>query len=168
MKKIETDSDVREWAKAVVEANGDMFTPLSKGEQFVIAKFIVVENGGCGDRDPSSESDVEPESDTATAEEVHADVPPTSTTEAPSVCSVSVSENPTMQTIQVTRSDFLRGSGLDAQQAFDKFLKWCEEHPKEGSVMDFSSGVKSRDAAFAYWLCDKVLTEVPVAATCTM
>lgn len=168
MKKIETDSDVREWAKEVVEANGDRFTPLSKGEQFVIAKFIVGENGGCGGHDTTSDAEVKPETATATAEEVHADVPPPSTTEAQNGCSVSVSENPTMQTIQVTRSDFLRRSGYDVQQAFDKFLKWCKEHPKEGSVMDFSTGVKSRDAAFAYWLCDKVLTEVPVAATCTM
>ena len=164
MKKIETDTDVLEWAKAVVEANGDRFTALSKGEQFVIAKFIVGVNGGFGD----PESDVKPEAATATAEEVHADVPPPSTTEEPSVCSVSVSEKPPMQTIQVTRSDFLRSSGLDAQQTFDKFLKWCEEHPKDGSVMDFSTGVKSRDAAFAYWLCDKVLMEVPVAATRTI
>ena len=168
MKKIETDTDVLEWAKVVVEANGDRFTPLSKGEQFVIAKFIVGENGGCGGHDTSSESDSKPESATATVEEGHADVPPPSTTEDPTICTVSVSEKPPMQTIQVTRSDFLRSSGLDAQQAFDKFLKWCDEHPKEGSVMDFSTGVKSRDAAFAYWLCDKVLMEVPVAATCTM
>lgn len=162
MKKIETDADVREWAKAVVEANGEKFTPLSKGEQFVIARLIVGTNDGCGFGDTDAAEEVKQEATTATAEEVHEDVPPPPTTESPSGDSVIVPDMPKTQTVQVPRFECLRRSGLDAQQAYDKFLKWCDEHPKEGSVMDFSTGVKSRDAAFAYWLCDNVIMEVPV------
>ena len=73
-----------------------------------------------------------------------------------------------MQTISVTRFAALRRSGLDVQRAYDRFLEWCNEHPKEGSVMDFSTGVKSRDAAFAYWLCEAIPMEVPVTAPHTM
>ena len=168
MKKIETDSDVREWAKAVVEAKGEKFTPLSKGEQFVIARFIEGMNDGWDSSATPYDEDGKAEAATATAEEVHADVPAPSTTDSPTIYSPTDSDMPKMRAIPVTRFECLRRSGYDVQQAFDKFLKWCEDHPKEGSVMDFSTGVKSRDAAFAYWLCDKVLTEVPVAATCTM
>lgn len=45
------------------------------------------------------------------------------------------------------------GCDCDAQQAFDKFLSWCKDHPKEKEVMDFSTGEKSVAAAFAFWLC---------------
>lgn len=163
MKKIETDSDVRDWVKAVVEANGEKFTPLSKGEQFVIARFIVGLIDGCGSAaTPSAEED-KPEAPMGKAPEFYVDVPPPSPT-----AFVTGTDMPKTQTIQVTRFAALRRSGLDGQQAYDRFLEWCKEHPKEGAVMDFSTGAKSRDAAFAYWLCDTVLMEVPVETTCTM
>lgn len=166
MKKIETDSDVRDWAKAVVEANGEKFTPLSKGEQFVIARLIVGMNDGCGGEDTPSTEEAKPEAPTETATEVHADVPfPSPSTSPRECCSCTVSDRPTPQTVQCTRFEGLHRSGLSAQQAYDIFLEWCEEHPKEGSVMDFSTGAKSRDAAFSYWLCDTVLMEVPITET---
>lgn len=168
MKKIEMDSDVREWARAVVEANGEKFTPLSKGEQFVIAKFIVGVGDGCGGCDTPSADEIKPEATTATAEEGHADVPPQDTPDSHSEYSATVSAEPKMQIISVTRFAALRRSGLDVQRAYDRFLEWCKEHPKEGSVMDFSTGAKSRDAAFAYWLCEAVPMEVPVTAPHTM
>lgn len=60
MNKIDTDSDVKEWAKMMVDANGEKFTPLSKGDQFAIARFIV--NGLDGnpsipDSPPASEEE---------------------------------------------------------------------------------------------------------------
>ena len=39
--KIENRADVLEWAQTIVEGNGEKFTVLSKGEQYVIAKAIL-------------------------------------------------------------------------------------------------------------------------------
>lgn len=44
--------------------------------------------------------------------------------------------------------------GLDAQAAFDEFLKDRANDPKRYSVMDFSTGKKSVAAAFAFWLTE--------------
>ena len=61
----------------------------------------------------------------------------------------------------MTRGYAYHRAGCDAQQAFDKFIQWVKEHPKDGAVMDFSTGVKSVDAAFAYWLNEIITLEIP-------
>ena len=155
MGKIETEADVREWAKAVVEAKGEKFTALSKGEQFVIAKYVVDYSiGAFPDTEPQAEPQTpqaEPHGDPET-EPLHPTPAPTPTPAAP----VADTTTATM-----TRGYAYHRAGCDAQQAFDKFLQWVKEHPKDGSVMDFSTGTKSVDAAFAYWLNEIITLEIP-------
>lgn len=160
MGKIETEADVREWAKAVVEAKGEKFTALSKGEQFVIAKYVVDYSMAIPDMAPDTAPDNEPQEEPqAEQEDPHGDPEteplhpaPTTTPAAP----VSDSTTATM-----TRGYAYHRAGCDAQQAFDKFLEWVKNHPKDGSVMDFSTGTKSVDAAFAYWLNELITLEIP-------
>lgn len=164
MGKIETEADVREWAKAVVEAKGEKFTALSKGEQFVIAKYVVDYSMAIPDMAPDTapqeEPQAEPQEEPQTQQEdphgdpetepLHPD--PTPTPAAP----VADTTTATM-----TRGYAYHRAGCDAQQAFDKFLEWVKNHPKDGSVMDFSTGTKSVDAAFAYWLNELITLEIP-------
>ena len=61
----------------------------------------------------------------------------------------------------MTRAYAYHRAGFDVQQAYDKFLEWCKVHPKSKEVMDFSTGHKSVDAAFAYWLGEIITVDVP-------
>lgn len=156
MGKIETEADVREWAKAVVEAKGEKFTALSKGEQFVIAKYVVDYSMAIPDMAPDTAPDTEPQAEPQTPQaEPHGDpeTEPLHTTPAAPVADTT--------TATMTRGYAYHRAGCDAQQAFDKFLEWVKNHPKGGSVMDFSTGTKSVDAAFAYWLNEIITLEIP-------
>lgn len=158
MKKIETDADVLEWARTMVEAKGDKFTPLSKGEQFVIAKYIVASANGMS----AAETVEKPEQTTSTATKVEDDIPPPpppmSSVQGDSV--TAPIEPPTSKAT-MTRAYAYHREGFDVQQAYDKFLEWCKSHPKSKEVMDFSTGHKSVDAAFAYWLGELIMVDVP-------
>ena len=163
MKKIETDADVLEWARTMVEAKGDKFTPLSKGEQFIIAKYIVANDNGMVLTEPEEK----PEQTTATATKAEEPPPPPP---MPSVQGDSVSaplEPPTSKAT-MTRAYAYHRAGLDVQQAYDKFLEWCKNHPKSKEVMDFSTGHKSVDAAFAYWLGELITVDVPTTTYYTI
>ncbi len=165
MKKIETDADVLEWARTMVEAKGDKFTALSKGEQFVIAKYIMdiaFGDGETPERDSVGKTAVNPEAATATATKVEDDIPPPPPP-MPSVQGDSVSAplDPPTSKATMTRAYAYHRAGLDVQQAYDKFLEWCKDHPKSKEVMDFSTGHKSVDAAFAYWLGEIITVDVP-------
>ena len=122
MKKIETEADVLKWADEVVAADGERFTPLTKGEQFLIAKCII-------------------------------DMKKRITTDGKRTGEVVTPIN------AMPRMYAYHRKGLTAQQVYDKFLGWCAEHPQSKEVMDFSTGHKSTDAAFAYWLSELVMPE---------
>lgn len=133
--KIQTADDVRTWAAMMVEAKGEKFTPLSKGEQYVIARYILSNAVGEG---PKPEQDVEqdkgmPEPPPQKAMEV----PPPKTQE---------------KVVNMSRGAAFHCKGLSAQQAFDEFLKWTADHAADSKVMDFSTGKQSIEAAFSYWL----------------
>ena len=160
MGKIETEADVREWAKAVVEAKGEKFTALSKGEQFVIAKYVVDYSMAIPDMAPDTAPDTEPQEEPqeepqTPQAEPHGD-PETEPLHPTPSAPVADTTTATM-----TRGYAYHRAGCDAQQAFDKFLEWVKNHPKGGSVMDFSTGTKSVDAAFAYWLNEIITLEIP-------
>lgn len=156
MKKIETDADVLEWAQTMVEAKGDRFTPLSKGEQFVIARYIVAHADGKESTDAKEKS----EQTTASATKFE-DAPLSLPIPSVGGDSVSAPSEPQTERGSVTRAFACYRAGLDVQQAYDKFLEWCKSHPKSKEVMDFSTGHKSVDAAFAYWLGEMITVEVP-------
>jgi len=152
MQKIETEADVRAWAMMMVSANGDKFTPLSKGEQFAIAKYIVGTSSMDGQRklDAADEMSAVAES----LPKAEDDIPPPPRNPVP--CELS--------TATMTRAYAYHRAGFDVQQVFDKFLEWGKEHPKQMEVMDFSNGQKSVAAAFAFWLGEIITVDVPDTA----
>ena len=159
MKKIETRTDVLEWAHSVVKANGEKFTALSKGDQFAIAKFIVDSD----EAEPMAEEEQPKDEPIKGNPEAATPTAPTATTSAPKPAPSPIPSYegvPTQKAI-MTRSYAYHRAGFDAQQVFDKFLEWCKEHPKSNEVMDFSTGRKSSDAAFAYWLAELITVDVP-------
>lgn len=145
MNNIQTEHDVIEWAKEIVAANGEKYTSLAKGELFTIAKYIIQKSKIADDiaEDEFGHSD---------------DLPPVDAVEGDSVPAVEpLSECETSDSAEVPATSMMRGvamhrQGLSVQQAYDKFLEWAKANPKEATVMDFSTGVKSNNAAFAYWL----------------
>ena len=165
MNNINSTQDVIAWAKEIVAANGDKYTPLSKDDQYAIAKYIMETATTVEDKAPEAEKDTSPAQ------------PPTAVGTAdpkPAVVEVrkptheetcSTSGGKTTTTAQMMRSYALHRAGYTVQQAYDEFLKWSKEHPKEATVMDFSTGVKSNNAAFAYWLAEIISVEVPTTTT---
>ena len=162
MSKIETEADVRAWAVAVVEAKGEKFTALSKGEQFAIAKYIV-ETSQTGEAKPDNVAIAEAAESLPKAEETETQllpqgiIPPLSLPESSTPNPVPCKLSPAT----MTRAYAFHRAGFDVQQAYDRFLEWCNDHPKSKEVMDFSTGHKSVDAAFAYWLGEIITVDVP-------
>ena len=154
MNKIQTEDDVKQWAREIVIANGDRFTPLSKGEQFVIAKFIYnlaidtttpppcEPTEDCNEPDPpkwTAHDAPDPVGLDSAKDPVNDITPPQQAQQEP-------------QGIKMSRGAAFHFAGYSAQKAFDEFLKWSQEHPQEKEVMDFSNGQKSVVAAYSYWL----------------
>lgn len=186
MNNIKTADDVREWAKMIVDAKGDKYTPLAKADMLAIAQFIV-EAGKPKDyteADKAYVPPVKPEQGKPPKEESPATTPPSPTaigTDGPKPKSdvwgqptkpmsddSSTSGGKQTTTATMMRSYALHRAGFTVQQAYDKFLNWSKEHPKEATVMDFSTGVKSANAAFAYWLAEIISVEVPTTTTARM
>ena len=136
---ILTNEDVREWAETMVKANGEKFTPLTKGEQFLIAKYIM----SSGEK--------------SSPKVLEGETPPTDTAQ-------ERNENPEdtgmvgdgIETLKMTRGAAFHLAGHSPQKAYDEFLSWCRENKTDTSVMDFSTGARSTSAAFAYWLNEVV------------
>lgn len=171
MNNIKTKEDVLAWAKMILDGKGEKYTPLGKADMFAIAKYVeygygnLTEDLEVKDMPPPSspEEDDEPPKATATGV-MSEDKKPTIEEVKPTerdMCTVSTAPKDDMQKVTMTRGYALHHAQFTAQQAYDKFLEWSKEHPKEGSVMDFSTGVKSANAAFAYWLMENIVVEVP-------
>ena len=140
MAKIQNETDIIKWAEGIVSANGEKFTPLSKGEQFLIAKYILERRNTIGERNMEAPIDgtneiAEDSCSDTTAEEQKKNKP----SKEPSV-------------MRMTRGAVYNLAGMTAQNAYDEYLNWIKDHPTEKDVMDFSTGRKSESAAFAYWL----------------
>ena len=173
MNNIKTSEDVLNWAKTIVDAKGEKYIPLAKADMLAIAQFIVDVRDSTKpileDKDP-----LEVEKD-----EEAPKLPPPFHTAGDAADSKSIVEetktsgdlnNTTTCGKQTTTATMMRSyalhrAGFTVQQAYDKFLEWSKEHPKEASVMDFSTGVKSSNAAFAYWLSEILTVEVPPTTT---
>lgn len=149
MNKIQTNEDVLKWAEDMVAANGELFTPLSKGEQFLIAKFIL--NNQVRESDCTKEENANPVP--PLSEVPNNDEHTRSSFNRTAAESTEEAEMPKEKTaIKMTRGAAYHLAGHSAQKAYDEFLSWCKEHPQEGSVMDFFNGQTSVAAAYAYWL----------------
>lgn len=143
MSKIQSEADVLQWAEGMVAANGDKFTPLSKGEQFIIAKYIYDRRDTIGEE----QREVVPPCGADTPQtEVTDKTIPEEPNEKP--------QNADNPTIKMSRGAAFHLAGLTAQNSYDEYLKWIKDHPQEKEVMDFSTGRKSEAAAYSYWLSE--------------
>ena len=145
---IQTTEDVRTWAKTIVDANGEKFTPLTKGDQYAIAKFIM--DLGCNaSRNEYVESPKSKPNDTNPEDLNRGAV--RSTIEDP------------VRTVTMTRAYAYHRAGFKAQEVYDKFLKDVADGNATGKVMDFSTGRQSTDGAFAFWLSETIEVDLPSA-----
>lgn len=177
MNNIKTKEDVLAWAKIIMDGKGEKYIPLGKADMFAIAKYVVVGPENLNDElkdvplpmDDTEEKGAEAPSASKAVGVAAEDKKPTieenpADTFHTSGCT-STTGGKTSTTATMTRSYALHRAGFTVQQAYDKFLKWCNDHPKEASVMDFRTGVKSANAAFAYWLSEIISVEVPTTTT---
>ena len=140
---IQTEADIRRWAETIVKANGEKFTPLTKGEQFLIAKYIMDSADSASTKDSEMGEPIQdPIPDPKTEQEAKPADQQKDPQEKP--------KHPPM--MKMTRGVAFHFSGFTAQQAFDKFLEETKGKSDMAKVMDFSTGRQSADAAFAYWL----------------
>lgn len=135
---IQNNNDIREWAGMIVEAKGEKFTPLTKGEQFLIAKYIIETSKNTLQETTDAPDKDDPKQQEHSQEEVKGSI-----------------ETP-VRTVKMTRGCAYHRAGLTAQETFDKFLENVKNNASKAQVMDFSTGRRSTDAAFAYWLSETI------------
>jgi hypothetical protein len=163
MNIINNTEDILKWAEETVAAKGEKFSHLSKADQFAIAEYIVngEVNAEATPVDEAKPAADEPEAIAEAAQEAAVD----EDSKKPNPTGDSTSGGKHTTTATMMRGYALHMEGYTVQQAYDEFLKWCKGHPKESTVMDFSTGVKSNNAAFAYWLAEIISVEVPTTTT---
>ena len=165
--EIKTKKDIIEWANNIMAGEGKAYIPLSKSGMYAVASLILElwdknKETAAGREPPKSSPEVgevqEQDADWGLDAQLDAqdDFATTSITDTQHDGSVFVT---------MPRGNALHHEGLTAQAAYDRFLKWSKDNPKEGMVMDFSTGTKSANAAFAYWLMKNVVVELPSTTT---
>lgn len=167
MNNIKTESEVYAWAETIVNGKGDKYIPLGKADMFAIAEFVV-KYSPCEPLQevpppPPPSPEAEKPADVTAKEEPAKDDKPYDLAPAEIYSTTSTSGGPTSTKVTMPRGYALHRAGFSTQKAYDKFLEWSKGHPKEGTVMDFSTGVKSSNAAFAYWLMENIVVEVPTS-----
>lgn len=160
MDNITSKETMEEFIGKIIDGKGNFFKPLSKSDLYKLATRIreleaevrrlgEIQGGGEPATDEDSPAECVSDAETTgcaedTGEESSADAEENGA-EFPSCADAPVR----------TWRDVLEQRGADAQDAFDEFVKWREKHPKQSSVMDFTTGMKSVGAAFAYWLTSR-------------
>lgn len=173
MNNIKTKEDVLAWAKIIMDGKGEKYIPLGKSDMFAIAKYVTYGYGNLTEDLEVKDDMPPPQAEAPSADKavgvvsedkkpIEAEQPAEET-----FSTTSTSGGPATTKVTVTRGYALHRAGFSTQAAYDKFLEWSKEHPKEGTVMDFSTGVKSANAAFAYWLMENIVVEVPASETRT-
>ena len=152
---IANEQDIRQWAAMIVEANGEKFTVLTKGDQYLIAKYILsmAESTGTQTAEPPQETGEQEQA--AKREDTHANME-----EPPKAAVKEALEHP-VRTVTMTRGYAYHRAGFKAQEVYDKFLADAKENNADLKVMDFATGRQSVDAAFAYWLAQTIEVDLP-------
>lgn len=166
MNNIKSEEDIVKWASEIVGGGGEKFIPLSKSDMFAIATFILESRNG------AAEGSIEEDGKKPESGEYPVPTPETWDRDPPPYAEATATTTSSVQQERTTSATMTRGyafhrAGFTPQQAYDKFLEWAKEHPKEAAVMDFSNGVKSNNAAFAYWLCEIITIDIPTTHTTT-
>lgn len=153
---ITSYTDVISWARKIIAANGSLYTPLTKSDQYIIASALL-------ETKRIEESNLDIETSECTIESLATSIP----IEDPHDCDLRsqslknpIDTNPSNPSVDEgadlyspkTNGDRLREQGCLAQKAFDAFLLWADKHPLEKNVMNFATGETCQAAAFAYWL----------------
>ena len=166
MNNIKTKENVLAWAKIIMDGKGEKYIPLGKADMFAIAKYVTYGYGNLtedlevkDDTQPPQAKEPSPDKDIAV--ETSDEKPSIEEVKPLKTDTTTTTVNPATTKATMTRGYALHRAGFSTQAAYDEFLKWSKEHPKEGMVMDFSTGVKSSNAAFAYWLMENIVLEVP-------
>ena len=166
MNPIMTDQEIVEWAKDVANAKGEKFTPLTKGDQYAIAQYILERCNTSKEGGDATETDAKVAGVTPDDKVVEVKNPDLID---PHACWAQVSKGATKEECDaakemvgdgdkgIIRRQLLVNRGIDTpQKAFDEFLKYTERHREEAVVIDFSNGVQSTAAAFAWWLTQRI------------
>lgn len=155
---LTTNDDVRSWAVDIVAAKGTKFTPLTKGDQFAIAKLIMELDAAAGYKvTDTSPTDGGGETIPASTTESS----PTEQDRQPDPSAVKDALDNPVRTMPMTRGYAYHRARFTAQETFDKFLEAVKEGKAEAKVMDFSTGRQSTDASFAYWLAETIEVGLP-------
>ena len=139
MNRIKTEQDVLDWAKVIVDGNGEKYVPLGKGDMYEIAKYVL----GCR---PTLEAPPAVEETTP---------PPSPAEEPKDETDGEKLEEPieTEESPKVTALALLGARGMHtAQEAFDAFLKDTAKDEKTRRVIDFSNGSMNVGPAFTWWI----------------
>lgn len=153
MNNIRSGAEVLQWAHTIADGKGEKFTPLSKGDMYAIANYILDITGELcrlkTDTPETVKTDT-PQAETRVEPETRDDAPP------PHITPVEPQE----RKIEMSMGCALHLQRIDAQKAYDKFLEAMKDHPKDKMVMDFSTGQASSFAAFSYWLTSPVTVSI--------
>lgn len=146
--------DVIKWARETAEAKGTKFTPLSKDDQHAIAEFVVSGAATLAAANPMADMEGVPTD--AKDEPSAAPIPDMEGVPSGKGRAEGMGETKAKDEHFVRRADLLRKCGMSAQAAYDEFLAWGGDNPRESVVMDFATGKSTSGAAFAYWLNEMV------------
>lgn len=176
MDNITSPETLDAFVTKIVDGGGNFFKPLSKSDLYKLATRIreleaeVKQLRNSTAESTSPQMTLFDDHDTTPAQEVMPYAPPCeydashASTQEGDMEKAEEKREETADPIAFTddgrgdrpipRREAIAERGLDAQAAFDEFLKDRANDPKRYSVMDFSTGKKSVAAAFAFWLTE--------------
>ena len=172
MDRLTNVDAIRAFVDMIVEGGGKAFKPLTRQDLYELCKYcksLESDNGSKPIPAASPAPDLEPqcppqenpkEEYPSTADDLPltpVSVIPESEPQPPDAEEKPKGLIPNDNDTRMTRAERYFAAGLDAQEAYDAFLKWSANHTKAGEafVMDFEHGKRSESAAFAYWLLGK-------------
>lgn len=188
MDRLTSTEAIRAFVDMIVEGGGKAFKPLTRQDLYELCKYCKSLEGGkeeqpsCSIPTPAADGGdplpVPPEDNGQTLEDICAHchttpVEPIKPDEledhpteglipdfVPGISETPSPEAPADPCVGLTRAEAYHRANMDAQEAYDDFLKWSATHSKDGQafVMDFEHGKRSEAAAFAYWLLGKIST----------
>lgn len=180
MDRLTSTEAIRAFVDMIVEGGGKAFKPLTRQDLYELCKYCKsLEAGGLSigvtTPSPVPEPQCPPQENLKIKEELPTYTPPVPPikpdeledhpTEGlipdfePSISDPPAPEEaPAYPQVGVTRAEAYHSANMDAQEAYDAFLKWSATHSKDGQafVMDFEHGKRSEAAAFAYWLLGRI------------
>ena len=169
---LTTREAIEQFVIDALSSPGTYFRSMSKTDIYGIAQFIdeqkrTIERLRLTQVPPTDEQGETPADDTpqnppetpvdASQPETGADTAPCEgTPQTPPEMPQTQESAPVQSAPCLTVREWMEAQGMDAQAAYDMYLKWARDNHMQTTVMDFGNGQEARSAAFAYWLtCPK-------------